>query len=118
MHLQRLGEFCLQKKSAIEDFTFGDDIHVMKIGGKMFALISESDSRVSITLKCQPEISEHLHEQNPAVKTGYHMNKVHWNTLEIDGSIPEEMINELVDRPYRLVLKGLKKAERDRSQNA
>ncbi|AMA71437.1 MULTISPECIES: MmcQ/YjbR family DNA-binding protein [Aneurinibacillus] len=118
MDLHTVRTYCLEKKGAIEDFPFGKDIHVFKICGKMFALLSNRNGSLHISLKCEPEICEILREQYPAIKPGYHLNKRHWNTIEADGSIPIEEIFGMIDRSYQLVFKGLKKAERELITNS
>ncbi|MFZ5644888.1 MAG: MmcQ/YjbR family DNA-binding protein [Bacillota bacterium] len=114
MDIQSLRSYTLSKKGAEEDFPFGEDVMVIKVGGKMFALISERDGTPKITLKCDPVIAGGLRQKYSAVTPGYYMNKQHWNTVEIDGSIPDNEIMEMVDLSYALVFKGLKKAEREK----
>lgn len=113
MDFQSLRQYCLDQKGAMEDFPFGEDVHVMKVGGKMFALLSHREGSLTISLKSEPEVSLLLREQYPAITPGYHLNKRHWNTVEVDGSIPEPEILGLVDQSYLLVFKGLKKADRE-----
>ncbi|EST52346.1 hypothetical protein T458_15275 [Brevibacillus panacihumi W25] len=113
MDFQQLRRYCLAKPGAIEDFPFGDDTHVIKVGGKMFALLTEKEQIPHISLKGEPEFSELLRAQYDAVKPGYHLNKRHWNTAEMDGSLPEEEVKGWIDLSYQLVVKGLKKAVRD-----
>ncbi|WP_219839198.1 MmcQ/YjbR family DNA-binding protein [Paenibacillus sp. R14(2021)] len=100
----------MSMKGAAKDYPFGPEPLVMKVGGKMFALISEND----IALKCDPVIAENLRQQHEAVKPGYHLNKKHWNSITVDGSIPLEEICDMITHSYELVLKGLTKAERSR----
>ncbi|WP_125666381.1 MmcQ/YjbR family DNA-binding protein [Paenibacillus baekrokdamisoli] len=102
-------EYCLSKPGSAEDYPFGPEPLVVKIGGKMFALLSGD----SLSLKCDPIIAENLREQYEAVTPGYHMNKKHWNSIRLDGSIPEEELQDMIDHSYKLVVKGLPKAERD-----
>lgn len=113
MDLQKLRQHCLDKKGSKEEFPFGEEVHVMKVGGKMFALLSERQSTVEISLKCEPELSDLLRKQYSAVKPGYHLNKRHWNTIEVDGSVPTEELLGWIELSYQLVFKGLKKSERD-----
>jgi len=113
MNFQQLRHYCLSKPGAIEDFPFGHDVHVMKVGDKMFALLTENEKIPHISLKGEPELSELLRSQYPAVKPGYHLNKRHWNTVEMDGSLPDEEVKSWIDLSYQLVVKGLKKAVRD-----
>ena len=80
--------------------------------GKMFALTSLEKLPLSINLKCDPERALALRETYAAVQPGYHMSKKHWNTVVLDGSIPDQEVRELIDHSYELVVKGLKKADR------
>jgi predicted DNA-binding protein (MmcQ/YjbR family) len=102
----------LSQPEAIEDFPFGSDVAVMKIGGKMFATLAEKDGMASTNLKCDPHEALMLRDIFPAVKPGYHMNKLHWNTVVLDGSVPVGEIKRMIDRSYALVVKNLRKAER------
>ncbi|SEL75380.1 Predicted DNA-binding protein, MmcQ/YjbR family [Paenibacillus sp. cl141a] len=106
--------YCLSKKAAAEDYPFGPLPIVMKVGGKMFALITTTaGERVShISLKCDPVIAENLREQHDAVQPGYHLNKKHWNTVTVDGSLTEADLRDMIDHSYDLVLKSLPKAQR------
>lgn len=102
---------CLNKKGTTEEFPFGDDVRVLKVMGKMFALIPLDDPP-RISLKCDPGWAELLRSAYPAVQPGYHLNKRHWNTVTSDGTIPDDEILEMIDHSYNLVVKGLKKADR------
>jgi predicted DNA-binding protein (MmcQ/YjbR family) len=114
MNLKALTEYCLSKPGAREDYPFGPDPLVMKVGSKMFALMSVwDDGREQISLKCDPILAESLREQHKSVIPGYHLNKTHWNTVFLDGTIPDEDILSMVDHSYELVIKSLKKAERE-----
>jgi predicted DNA-binding protein (MmcQ/YjbR family) len=108
-----LRDYCLAKPGAVPDFPFGGDTLVFKVKGKMFALCGIGGDPLEVNLKCEPELAELLRGKYPAVTPGYHMNKRHWNTVRIDGSIPDEVVLELIDLSYRLVVKGLKKADRE-----
>lgn len=103
-------DYCLSMKCAEKDYPFGPEPLVMKVGGKMFALISEN----VVSLKCDPVIAENLREQHEAVKPGYHLNKKHWNSVTVDGTIPLDEIRDMIAHSYELVFKGLPKAERVR----
>lgn len=87
---------------------------VMKVGGKIFALLSGD----SISLKCDPDIAANLREQHAAVQPGYHLNKKHWNTVHLDGSLTTEEVQDMIDHSYELVFKGLPKSERSRINDA
>jgi predicted DNA-binding protein (MmcQ/YjbR family) len=100
--------YCLSKKGVTEEFPFDEQTLVFKVMGKMFAL-THIDTFESVNLKCDPEKAVLLREQYPEVKPGYHMNKKHWNTVLLNGSIGDKHIREWVDESYALVLKGLPK---------
>jgi predicted DNA-binding protein (MmcQ/YjbR family) len=108
--MEALTEYCLFKPGAAKDYPFGPEPLVVKISGKMFALISGS----TLSLKCDPAIAENLREQYEAITPGYHLSKKHWNSILIDGSIPEEELQDMIDHSYKLVVKGLPKAEREK----
>jgi predicted DNA-binding protein (MmcQ/YjbR family) len=103
---------CLAKKGTTEEFPFGDGVPVYKVMGKMFALVALNDS-FCLTLKCDPDKALLLRDIYPAVQEGYYMNKRHWNTITIDGSIPDDELLAMIDDSYQLVVKGLKKVERE-----
>ena len=111
--LQRLRLYCNGKKGAEEDRPFGPEPLVVKVGGKMFALLSAGGpGSGSISLKCDPRIAVNLREQYAAISPGYHLNKKHWNTVELDGSVPYEELCDMIDHSHELVVRGLPKAER------
>lgn len=112
--LDALREYCRMKPAARETFPFGEETLVFKVMGKMFALTSLDSAVLSVNLKCDPDWSLILREHYTAVKPGYHMNKRHWNTVTLDGSIPDDEVWEMVDHSYRLVVNGLRKADRER----
>lgn len=108
MNIEEIREYCLKKKGVEESFPFDEATLVFKVKGKMFALTSlEKDP--SINLKCDPEKAIELRERFPAVAPGYHMNKRLWNTIQIDGSIPDNLIWECIDESYQLVVEKLPK---------
>ncbi|MGF7050687.1 putative DNA-binding protein (MmcQ/YjbR family) [Paenibacillus sp. DS2015] len=113
MDINALTQYCLSKKGALEDYPFGDDVLVIKVVSKMFALISDNGDQPKISLKCDPFIAENLRQQHTAITPGYHLNKNHWNTILIDGTIPELEIFKMIDHSYELVFKGLKKSEKE-----
>ena len=112
MELEYLQAYLLAKKGAFEEFPFGPTAMVYKVMGKMFALIGWLEMPLWINLKCDPELALHLREVYRTVKPGYHMNKKHWNTVTLDGSIPHDEILSQIDDSYSLVIKGMKKADR------
>ena len=112
MELESLRAYLLKKKGASENFPFGPEVMVFKVEGKMFALVFLEDSLLSMNLKCDPDLAMHLREFYKAVQPGYHMNKKHWNTIYLDGSVPDDEILAMINDSYDLVVKGLKKADR------
>ena len=106
--------YCLCKEGALEDYPFGPDVIVMKVMGKMFALLSRREGQVILSLKCDPNYAELLRQQYVSILPGYHLNKRHWNTLLLDGSIPEKEIRGLIDHSYDLVVKSLTREKRAR----
>lgn len=105
-------EYCLSRKAAEETTPFGPDVLVYKVCGKMFALAVPDDVPARVNLKCDPERSMDLRDEHEAIIPGFHMNKRHWNTVVLDGSLPEDLVQELVDHSYALVVKGMTKAQR------
>lgn len=99
----------LSKHGAEETTPFGPDVLVYKVGGKMFALTVPDEFPARINLKCDPERSIILRDEHEAIIPGYHMNKRHWNTLVLDGSLPARLVNELIDHSYDLVAASLPK---------
>jgi predicted DNA-binding protein (MmcQ/YjbR family) len=110
MNIEELRTYCLSLKGVTEEFPFDEETLVFKVIGKMFCLTS-LDSDFTVNLKNEPEKNIELREEYPAIKPGYHMNKVHWNTIEIDGSIPDDVIKNLIDESYDLVVMKLTKQE-------
>ncbi len=105
-------KYCLSKKGAYEDFPFGPEPITVKVGSKMFALLSNRSDKNFISLKCDPFVAQSLREQYSSVTPGYHLNKQHWNTITIDGTIPEHELIWMIDHSYDLVFKSLTKAEK------
>lgn len=114
MELETLQKILLNKKRAIEDTPFGPETLVYKVMGKMFALVSWGEDPLRINLKCDPDLALALRAEYAAVIPGYHMNKKHWNSVILNGSIPEALLIEMIDNSYALVVKGLKKADREK----
>ena len=107
MKLEQLRSYLLALPGAVEDFPFGPEHLVAKVAGKMFALIALSEVPLRMNLKCEPEHAEVLRSYYPAVLPGYHMNKKHWNTVVLDGSIAEAEVLSMIDDSYRLVVNSL-----------
>jgi len=102
MNIESLREYCISKKEATESFPFGEDTLVFKTGGKIFALIN-LDGDLSINLKCDPSLALELRERYSSVTSGYHMNKKHWNTINLDGTVPEKEVFSWIDHSYDLI---------------
>jgi len=109
MSLQQLLKHLLSLPGAVEDYPFGPEHLVCKVEGKMFALIALTEEPLRMNLKCDPEHAEVLRGYYPAVLPGYHMNKRHWNTVVLDGSIPTDEILSMAEDSYRLVVNSLPK---------
>ena len=108
MDIETFRIYCLSKRGVMEEFPFDEETLVFKVGGKMFALL-DVDIFESVNLKCDPERAIELRERYSAIEPGYHMNKKHWNTVKMDGSIPDRLILEWVDDSYDLVFDKLPK---------
>ena len=102
-------KYCLQKAGAIEDTPFGEDVLVFKVSGKMFALAALDEVPTTVNLKCDPDLALELRDRYEQVTPGYHMNKKHWNTVEIEGGIPDPRLRRMIDHSYDLVAKRLPK---------
>lgn len=106
MNIESFRNYCMDKKSVTEDFPFDGETLTFKVAGKIFA-ITHVDTFESINLKCHPELAIERRERYAAVKPGYHMSKKHWNTIMIDGSIPDDVLYSWIDESYDLVVRGL-----------
>lgn len=112
MNIEQFYEFCLSKKGVTEHFPFDENTLVFKVGAKVFALSSLKqweNGNPSVNLKCDPERALELRAEYEAVEPGYHMSKVHWNTVSINGDVSDKMICELITDSYNLILKSLTK---------
>jgi predicted DNA-binding protein (MmcQ/YjbR family) len=107
-----LRRLCLGFAGAEETFPFGPETSVFKVAGKMFALSRLAGDPLSVSLKCEPPLAEELRAAHPAITPGYHLNKRHWNTILIDGSLPERMIADMIEDSYDLVVSQLPRARR------
>ena len=117
MEIEKLQSYLLNKKGSFEEFPFGPEVMVYKVMGKMFALVFWRESLLRINLKCDPDLAMHFRAMYKAITPGYHMNKRHWNTITLDGSISDKEIFSMIDDSYNLVVKGLKKADRKKLGN-
>ena len=112
--LETIYKYCLEKKGTSGSYPFGEGALVVKVLDKIFVLIVEAANPLVIKLKCDPEDAQALRAQHKAITGAYHMNKTHWNDLTLDGSLPDELVYELIDHSYDLVVKKMKKADRER----
>lgn len=112
MNIEELREYCLRKTGVEETFPFGELTLVYKIGGKIF-LITSLDETNTFNAKCDPERAVELRERYSEIIPGYHMNKKHWNTVSMDGSLSAKQLHEIIDHSYDLVLEGLPKKIRE-----
>jgi len=109
-----LRAWCLERPGAVEEFPFGPDTSVFKVAGKMFALSALGHEPLHVSVKCEPELAEQLRQTHAAIRPGYHLNKRHWNTIAIDGSLPDALIRDLVEDSYDLIVSALPAAARRR----
>ena len=118
MDLAQFREYCLGKPGATEGTPFGPDVLVFKVAGKMFALAAIDEVPTTVNLKCDPDWALELRDRYEQVRPGYHMNKKHWNTVEIDSGIPANELRKMIDHSYELVAVSLPKARRVKSSRA
>ncbi|HEV7332551.1 MAG TPA: MmcQ/YjbR family DNA-binding protein [Flavisolibacter sp.] len=109
MNIETLQQYCLSKKGVTEETPFGPDNLVYKVGGKMFLLASLDTIPLQFNAKCDPEEAIQLRDQYPSVLPGYHMNKKHWNTIIVDGSVSDKLLQQWIDASYDLVVASLPK---------
>ena len=105
MDIEQLRDYCLQKNGAEEGFPFGVDTLVFKINKKIFLLAALDERPLQFNVKCAPQKAIELREEYPAILPGFHMNKKHWNTVIVDGSLPAKLLREMIDSSYALVNK-------------
>jgi predicted DNA-binding protein (MmcQ/YjbR family) len=110
--LEKFRGYCLAKTAATEDMPFGQDVLVFKVAGKMFALAALDELPATANLKCDPDLALELRDRYEQVRPGHHMNKKHWNTVEIDTGIPEAELRKMIDHSYELVVQSLPKTKR------
>jgi predicted DNA-binding protein (MmcQ/YjbR family) len=113
MDREAMLDYLAARPGAVEDYPFGDDVAVFKVGGRVFALCGLTGQPGSVSLKCDPTLAEALRDRYPAVRPGYHLNKRHWNSVELDGSVPADELAELVDHSWELVVAKLPRRDRD-----
>jgi len=113
LNIESFRTYCLSKAGTTESFPFDENTLVFKVMNKMFALTNLNSEIFSINLKCEPTYAINLREENENITAGYHMNKKHWNTIIVDEAISTKLIISLIDHSYDLVVKGLKKADKE-----
>ena len=113
MELEAFWQACLARPGTTTDLPFGPEVRVFRVLGKIFAFASPGEAPARVSLKCDPEWSFVLRETYAAVTPGYHLNKTWWNTIVLDGSVPDHELVALLERSYALVVAKLKKAERE-----
>jgi predicted DNA-binding protein (MmcQ/YjbR family) len=116
MDLAKFREYCLSKANAAESTPFGPDVLVFKVSGKIFALASLEEVPATANLKCDPDLALELRDRYEQVTPGYHMNKKHWNTVEIESGIPDIELRKMIDHSYELVVSSLPKSKRVRNK--
>ncbi|AWG20469.1 MmcQ-like protein [Flavobacterium faecale] len=112
MNLERFYDYCLAKKGVTEHFPFDEKTLVFKVGQKMFALSSLQQweqQQPAVNLKCNPERAQELRAEYESIVPGYHMSKVHWNTVYINQELDDAMVRDLIDHSYELVYGSLSK---------
>ena len=109
----QLRRWCIGQPRAIEDFPFGPEHSVFKVAGKMFALSALDRAPLEVSVKCEPDLAVALRASYPAIRPGYHLNKRHWNTITLDGSLPDQLVRDLVEDSYDLVVSALPKRIRE-----
>ena len=113
MTYETLEERLLSQSGAWKDFPFGNSVAVFKVCAKMFAMVAWRESPLRITLKCHPHDADFFRTTFDAVQPGYAMHKDHWNTVTLDGSLPEGLLLEMIESSYALVVRGLRRADRE-----
>lgn len=110
MNIEELRNYCISKKGVTEEFPFDETTLVFKVMGKVFAL-TDLEGDLSVNMKCDPAMAVDLRERYSCVLPGYHMHKKHWNTVLVDGSVPDQLIREWIDHSYQLVVEKLTKQQ-------
>jgi predicted DNA-binding protein (MmcQ/YjbR family) len=113
MDASGLRSCCLERPGAIEDFPFGPATSVFKVAGKMFALSALARTPLEVSVKCEPDLAVALRGSYPAIRPGYHLAKRHWNTITLDGSLADELVRDLIEDSYDLVVGALPKRTQD-----
>ena len=115
MNAETIRQYCLKKRGKItEGFPFGEGVLVFKVNGKIFLLLNLDSSPLTVNLKCDPALAIELREKYEAVRPGYHMNKKHWNTVTLDGSIPPAELRLMIDHSYEQIVLGMSRSSREK----
>ena len=114
MDIESIRNYCISKKAVTESMPFDDKTLVFKVAGKIFTLAVLDTYPLRLNLKCDPEKAIDLREHYESVRPGYHSNKKHWNTIEVNGEIPKEVLYKLIDHSYNLVISKLTKKMRQK----
>jgi len=114
MNVESFRDYCLSKPATTEGTPFGPDDIVFKVEGKMFAIVALMEVPPRANLKCDPDLALELRDRYEQVQPGYHMNKKHWNTVVLDGVIPEKELRKMIDDSYELVVRSLPKGKREK----
>ena len=109
MRAAELRDWCLSQPGAIEDFPFGPEHSVFKVKGKMFAISALERTPLEVSLKCEPELAVELRNTYEAIRPGYHLNKRHWNTVDLDDSIEDDDLREMIDHSYDLIVSATRR---------
>lgn len=109
MNIEEIREYCIQKKGVTEAFPFDEVTLVFKVMGKIFLFMPLDETNPTISAKCEPERAIQLREESPAIRGGYHLNKKHWNSIDLDGTVNKDLIIELIDHSYQLIISSLTK---------
>jgi len=113
MDAAELRRWCLAQAGAVEDFPFGPEHSVFKVGGRIFALSALDRTPLEVSVKCEPELAVELRDSYRAIRPGYHLNKRHWNTITLDASLPDQLVRDLIEDSYDLVANALPKRTRE-----
>jgi predicted DNA-binding protein (MmcQ/YjbR family) len=114
MDAGELRAWCLRQPGATEEFPFGPEHSVFKVAGKMFALSALGRTPLEVSVKCEPELAVGLRDSYRAIRPGYHLNKRHWNTLTLDGGLPDQLVRDLIEDSYALIVTALPRRVRER----
>ena len=110
MTARALRKLCLSFPGAVESFPFGPEHSVFKVEGKLFAISALGSAPLRVSLKCEPELAVALRASYPCVAPGWHLNKRHWNTVTLDGSLPDELVRDMVEDSYDLIVARMSRA--------